>query len=222
MTTIRHRGAFKPWGSAVSALEMALWDLAGKAAGVPVYKLLGGKVRDRVRVYNGAVRFPMTGYEPADYAVDMQRMKDAPEAFTIIKSAIAFHTPMAGAVPNFFYGDPGGGGHGQPERGLLTERGLAHVVDCVKAMKDVLGDEVGASRSTSRRRVHTSRRRIRTSSTDGVASRLTAQLGREVVGEGLADGGHPDLVAQRVACDLQGALDGGDDLGAGGAGDRGR
>ena len=35
---------------------MALWDLAGHAAGLPVHKLLGGKVRDRVRVYNGGVR----------------------------------------------------------------------------------------------------------------------------------------------------------------------
>ena len=35
MLRIRQRGAFKPFGSAVSAIEMALWDLAGKAAGVP-------------------------------------------------------------------------------------------------------------------------------------------------------------------------------------------
>src|ERR1700712_5304800 len=65
---IRQRGAFKPWGSAVSAIEMALWDIAGKAAGLPVHKLLGGKVRDRVRVYNGAVREPLVGQSPADYA----------------------------------------------------------------------------------------------------------------------------------------------------------
>jgi galactonate dehydratase len=37
--------------SAVSGIEMALWDISGKALGVPVWRLLGGKVRDKVRVY---------------------------------------------------------------------------------------------------------------------------------------------------------------------------
>ena len=37
--------------SALSAVEMALWDIKGKALGVPVYQLLGGKVRDRVPCY---------------------------------------------------------------------------------------------------------------------------------------------------------------------------
>ncbi|MEZ4728836.1 MAG: galactonate dehydratase [Caldilineaceae bacterium] len=37
--------------SALSGVEHALWDLAGKAAGVPVYKLLGGPLRDRIKVY---------------------------------------------------------------------------------------------------------------------------------------------------------------------------
>ncbi|MEW6751108.1 MAG: mandelate racemase/muconate lactonizing enzyme family protein [Candidatus Latescibacterota bacterium] len=142
MLHIRKLGAFKPWGSAVSAIEVALWDLAGKAAGVPVYKLLGGKVRDRVRVYNGAVRFPMGGQSPQDYAENMARMKASPEKFTLIKQGIAFHSGMPGSVPDFCYTEPQSGGP-YANRGLLTERGLKHVVACVAAMKEVLGDQVG-------------------------------------------------------------------------------
>ena len=37
--------------SALSGIDMALWDIKGKALGVPVYELLGGPTRDRVRVY---------------------------------------------------------------------------------------------------------------------------------------------------------------------------
>lgn len=38
-------------GGGVSGIEVALWDLAGKAYGVPVYQMLGGKFRDRIRIY---------------------------------------------------------------------------------------------------------------------------------------------------------------------------
>jgi L-alanine-DL-glutamate epimerase-like enolase superfamily enzyme len=38
-------------GGGVSGVEVALWDLAGKAFGVPVYQMLGGKFRDKVRIY---------------------------------------------------------------------------------------------------------------------------------------------------------------------------
>ena len=39
------------FGSAVSGIDQALWDLKGKSLGVPVYQLLGGAVRDRIRMY---------------------------------------------------------------------------------------------------------------------------------------------------------------------------
>ena len=142
MRKIRRLGSFKPWGSAVSAIEMALWDIVGQAAGLPVYKLLGGKVRDKVRVYNGGVRFQMAGSSPQDHAEAMARMKAAAEGFTIIKQGVGFHSRMPGQVPDFFYGEVQGGGF-HPNRGPLTERGLKHVIACVEAMKEVLGDEVG-------------------------------------------------------------------------------
>ena len=142
MMKIRRLGSFKPWGSAVSAIEMALWDIAGKAANLPVYKLLGGKVRDKICVYNGAVRFPMDGCQPEDYAKNMVKMKAAPEKFSIIKQGVAFHGQMATQVPDFFYGEVQSGSH-HANRGLITERGMGHLIDCIRAMKDVLGNEVG-------------------------------------------------------------------------------
>lgn len=37
--------------SALSGIDIALWDLKGRNLGVPVYQLLGGKVRNKVQVY---------------------------------------------------------------------------------------------------------------------------------------------------------------------------
>jgi L-alanine-DL-glutamate epimerase-like enolase superfamily enzyme len=143
MLKIRRLGAFKPWGSAVSAIEVALWDIAGQAAGVPVYKLLGGKIRDRVRTYNGGVRFPMTGQSPKDYAENMAKMKESKEGFTLIKQAVGFHNlGMMRAVSDGWF-DESRGGAPHASRGLMTERGLKHVIACVEAMKAVLGDGIG-------------------------------------------------------------------------------
>jgi L-alanine-DL-glutamate epimerase-like enolase superfamily enzyme len=102
MLGIRRMGGFKPWGSAVSAIEMALWDIAGKAAGVPVYKLLGGKIRDKVRVYNTAAPFPMKDSSPEAYADNVLKTKNMEEGFTIIKRGIGFHSQMPHDVPDFF------------------------------------------------------------------------------------------------------------------------
>jgi galactonate dehydratase len=52
--------------AAISGIEMACWDIAGKAAGLPVYKMLGGKTRDKVRVYQSARGD--TSEETADHA----------------------------------------------------------------------------------------------------------------------------------------------------------
>lgn len=55
MSRVLHKWGFWRIGvigsSAISGIEMALWDILGKSLGVPVWRLLGGKVRDKVRIY---------------------------------------------------------------------------------------------------------------------------------------------------------------------------
>ncbi len=141
MLNIRRMGSFKPWGSAVSAIEMALWDIAGKAAGIPVYKLLGGKVRDRVRVYATASPVPQHGSDPEHYAEVVRLTKQLPEGYTIIKRGVSYHSSMPEEVADFSYGDCPG--MNSVNRGPLTERGLNHIIECAIAMKEAVGDEVG-------------------------------------------------------------------------------
>ena len=148
MLKIRRLGAFKPWGAAVSAIEIALWDIAGQVAGVPVYKLLGGKIRDRVRIYNGGFRPPFRGQMPQDYAENVQKMKEAKEGYTLIKMAVGFHNgAMMKAIPDMYYGEPAGGTP-HSMHGTMTERGLDHIIACVEAMKKVLGKDVGLALDT--------------------------------------------------------------------------
>ena len=68
--------------TALTAVETALWDIAGKATGLPVYQLLGGKVRDRVRVYcDSGSREMIPGNEQS-----LARMKEIQEmGFTAAK-----------------------------------------------------------------------------------------------------------------------------------------
>lgn len=48
---IKQFGGHARQGGGVSGIEIALWDLAGKAYGIPIYQMLGGKFRDKIRMY---------------------------------------------------------------------------------------------------------------------------------------------------------------------------
>jgi D-arabinonate dehydratase/D-galactarolactone cycloisomerase len=76
---------------AISGVDLALWDLAGKALGVPVCKLLGGAYRERVHVYASG----LPGLKrPGDAAARERLAQDAralvEQGFTAIKLAIGF------------------------------------------------------------------------------------------------------------------------------------
>jgi L-alanine-DL-glutamate epimerase-like enolase superfamily enzyme len=148
MLKIRRKGASKPWGAAVSAIEIALWDIAGQVAGLPVYKLLGGKIRDRVRPYGNTENNPpkMTPRTPQDYAELVAGVKEAKEGYTLIKMPVAFHNAaMLHAVPDAWYGVQWKPPLGNPyleNMGMLTQPALEHIIACVEAAKKVLGKDV--------------------------------------------------------------------------------
>jgi len=76
-----HRSFFRGGpihGTIVSGLEMALWDIKGKALNVPIYELLGGAARDRIKVYSW-----IGGDRPDDVAEQAQDRVD--RGFTAVK-----------------------------------------------------------------------------------------------------------------------------------------
>lgn len=77
--------------AAISGIEHALWDIAGKAAGVPVYRLLGGRCRDKVRVYQSA-----GGATPQELGESAKKLV-ARYGYTAIK--MAPHPPRSHGLP---------------------------------------------------------------------------------------------------------------------------
>ena len=101
--------------SALAGVEMALWDMKGKDLGVPVYQLLGGKVRDSVKCYANA--WFAGAKKPEEFA---QKAKIA--------------------VKNGFSGlkwDPFG-----KEYLNIDPKHLNDALDCIAAVKDAVGDQV--------------------------------------------------------------------------------
>ena len=60
-----YRISYQPWGGAdfrmLTAINIAQWDILGKASGLPVYKLLGGKAQEKLMIYNTMNGWPING-----------------------------------------------------------------------------------------------------------------------------------------------------------------
>lgn len=132
-------------GGGVSGLEIALWDLIGKVYGVPCYQFLGGKYRDKVRLY--ADTPAPDDPSPEGYA---KRVKGRMEmGLTFIKFDIR---------PQLFEDAPGGtvGSKAIDEYALgkrwrapgtgatarVTDKGIARAVEVVQAIRDTVGYDV--------------------------------------------------------------------------------
>ncbi len=109
------RGAMDFW-SALSAIEQALWDIVGKSLGVPVYDLLGGACRDKIRVYaNGWSDETET---PDEYADAAKQMVD--RGFSAIK-----FDPFPG-----------------PWRSYISREDEEKAIENVHAVRDAVGPDV--------------------------------------------------------------------------------
>jgi galactonate dehydratase len=111
------RGTFWRGGpvlqSALAGVDIALWDLAGKALNVPTYRLLGGKTRDKVLVYRH-----VGGGTPEQLVESSQRLLD--EGWRVLRIS-----PVVG-----------------DESGFNSKRAILHTVKQFGALREAVGPEV--------------------------------------------------------------------------------
>lgn len=132
-------------GGGVSGIEIALWDLVGKVYGVPCYQFLGGKYRDKIRIY--ADTPAPEEATPAGYAKRVCERKAL--GLTFIKFDIRpelFEDAPGGVIgsPTHFEYDLGRGRRA-PGGGAslaLTEAGIARAVEVVAAVRAAVGWDV--------------------------------------------------------------------------------
>lgn len=116
-----YRGAFYRGGavmySAISGIEQALWDIKGKKLGVPVWQLLGGKCRDRIRMYAHLLPF---NDDPAEEDIRYWAAKRLADGFTALKTSML--TP--------------------PIRHIDTLATIRKIVRRMEVLRDAVGEEI--------------------------------------------------------------------------------
>lgn len=94
--------------SAISGIEQALWDIKGKSLGVPVYELLGGAVRDRVRMYTHLGGGDMRAVYETQYATDAKVFVDKAQevvarGYNAVKVLITPPTEVLNPIADYTY-----------------------------------------------------------------------------------------------------------------------
>lgn len=126
---------------ALSAIDIALWDLAGQSAGQPIYNLLGGKVRDGIPIYNTCV--------DTEAHQDQAAFLERPGALAkeLVSQGIRAmkiwpwdrFAPMMKTTGAF---GPAGQSAMGPSGSFLTSRDLESGLSIVKAIRDATGSDM--------------------------------------------------------------------------------
>ena len=152
--TIKQFGFHGRQGGGVSAVEMALWDLAGKAFGVPCWMLLGGRYRDKVRLYSYIPVHDWANMDNTKFRDDVNKRLNI-EGYTWLKFYpsldIISHIPGT-TVNSKFWSAPKYTGitsyskTKQPFTQLqVTDKGLDELARYVDFIRSVVGYEVPLS-----------------------------------------------------------------------------
>jgi len=137
---IKQFGGQSRQGGGVCGVEMALWDLAGKAFNVPVYQMLGGKFRDKIRCYADTVE----SHDPKVYAQHMKGRMD--QGFTWLKMDLG--VDVLEGIPGTMTSPSGLSQDEQINRehtmlgAEITDKGVALMSDYVAAIREIVGMEV--------------------------------------------------------------------------------
>ena len=140
---IKQFGGHARQAGGVCGVEMALWDLAGKAYGVPAFQMLGGKFRDQVRLYADTTEAP----NATEQGKKLKQRMDL--GFTYLKQDFGIN--LLRDIPGTLTKPLGMPYRGSdmvmhPFTGIeITDKGIAWLSDYVAAIREVIGPEVPLS-----------------------------------------------------------------------------
>jgi len=141
---IKQFGGHARQGGGVCAIELALWDIAGKVYNVPVYVMLGGKFRDKIRVYADTE-------ESKDPLIYAQRMKERKEKMGLTWLKMDLGIEMVADTPGTVTkpSDLSPWQRTQLPHPLLgmevTDKGISMLEQYVAAVRDAVGMEIPLS-----------------------------------------------------------------------------
>jgi L-alanine-DL-glutamate epimerase-like enolase superfamily enzyme len=148
---IRQFGYHGRQGGGVCAVEMALWDLTGKAYNVPAWQLLGGRYRDKIRLYADTPGAD----DPVKFSETMKKRVDI-QGFTWLKMDLGIHVvaKIPDALVNTKFWDGATGqydlrdymGYGNTLHPFtqvqITDKGLAGLTEYVEKVRNAVGYEM--------------------------------------------------------------------------------
>lgn len=140
---IKQFGGHARQAGGVCGVEMALMDLAGKAWGVPCWQLLGGRFRDRVRLYADTTQTD----DPKEQAARLKERMDRGITFLKQDFGIGLLRDKPGMLSLPAGTSISGGGQVMhPFTGIeITDRGIAYLADWVGQIREVIGMEIPLS-----------------------------------------------------------------------------